>query len=118
MLARRQERYTNYDPNEDVVYTCDNIGLLEYIYGVPYLKMERDVFVSVFNQHRAEVSEYFEGREDKLLVMNFERGDGWAKMCAFLGEDVPATDFPHLKKTVYRKSVFQRVKQLVKKLIW
>ncbi|MYB38989.1 MAG: hypothetical protein F4Y26_16720 [Gammaproteobacteria bacterium] len=41
-----------------------------------------------------------EGCSD-LLVLDFERGDGWPELCAFLGEPVPDTPFPHVNRGVY-----------------
>ena len=32
----------------------------------------------------------------RLLVIDITKGDGWQKLCPFLGVDVVATPFPHL----------------------
>lgn len=42
-----------------------------------------------------EVKEYFRDRPDDLLVMNICAGDGWEKLCPFLGFPVPDVKFPH-----------------------
>ena len=34
----------------------------------------------------------------RLLEMDIAAGDGWEKLCAFLGRDVPDQPFPHLNK--------------------
>lgn len=36
---------------------------------------------------------------EKLLVMDITAGDGWEKLCAFLGEPIPDIEFPHENKT-------------------
>ncbi len=37
---------------------------------------------------------------DKLdyIIMNICNGDGWEKLCSFLGDDIPSAEFPHLGK--------------------
>lgn len=47
-----------------------------------------------FLKHIQEVTAYFAGRNN-LLVMDFAAGDGWEKLCRFLGRPVPDTPFPH-----------------------
>jgi hypothetical protein len=49
---------------------------------------------AAFLRHTKEVLAHFEGREN-LLVMDFSAGDGWEKLCRFLGRPVPSTPFPH-----------------------
>jgi Sulfotransferase domain len=50
-----------------------------------------------FIRHIQEVRAHFEGRND-LLVMDFAAGDGWEKLCRFLGRPVPDVTFPHNNK--------------------
>jgi len=38
---------------------------------------------------------------DRLLVMNIPAGDGWEKLCPFLGVPIPDEPFPHTYKTEY-----------------
>lgn len=53
-----------------------------------------------FLQHTREVLDHFKGRNN-LLVMNFATGDGWEKLCSFLGQPMPDVPFPHSnRKTV------------------
>ena len=44
--------------------------------------------------HHQRVADYFEGRQD-LLVLRIAAGDGWERLCPFLGEPVPDEPFPH-----------------------
>jgi hypothetical protein len=37
---------------------------------------------------------------ERLLVMNITAGDGWEKLCGFLGVPVPDAPFPHLHRRV------------------
>lgn len=54
-----------------------------------------------YRQHNAEVTDYFAGRPDDFLVINWEKGDGWEEFCRFLGKAVPPQKLPHLKKMNY-----------------
>jgi hypothetical protein len=45
------------------------------------------------------VKEYFRDRPDDLLVMNICAGEGWEKLCPFLGLAIPKVKFPHEFKT-------------------
>ena len=55
---------------------------------------DEDAMRAAFLRHTQEVHAHFEGRDD-LLVMDFAAGDGWEKLCRFLGKLVPDTPFPH-----------------------
>jgi hypothetical protein len=58
---------------------------LEYLYKKKYL----DHNASVVNDVPPE----------RLLVMDITAGDGWAKLCAFLGAPVPDLPFPHVHQS-------------------
>lgn len=51
-------------------------------------------------RYNSEVQAYFEGT-GQLLVMDIEKGDGWEKLCAFLGLPVPDREFPHANRQQY-----------------
>ena len=54
---------------------------LEYLYKKKYL------------EHNERVQR--EVPADRLLIMDLTAGDGWDKLCRFLGLPVPAVPFPH-----------------------
>lgn len=58
-------------------------------------KDDKENTISVYSNHNKEVIEYFKDRPKYLLVLDFTKGDKWDELCAFLGEDIPTTDFPH-----------------------
>lgn len=58
---------------------------------------DEDAMRAKFHRHSKEVRAHFEGRND-LLVMDFAAGDGWEKLCRFLGRPVPDAPFPHHNK--------------------
>lgn len=68
----------------------------EYIYeGYGSPKGNEERYLERYRRHNKEVQDYFEERPDDLLIMNFEAGDGWDKLCAFLGHEIPDASFPH-----------------------
>lgn len=51
-----------------------------------------------YERHNRSVLDYFEGRSDEdLLVVCWEKGDGWHRLCQFLNKQTPAEPFPHLR---------------------
>ena len=71
-----------------------------------------DTYVARYERHNKEVLEYFANRPDDLLVFDLPKGDGWNKLCPFLGHDVPDDPFPHANKA----SLSRKLKNIVKKL--
>ncbi|MFI4941451.1 MAG: sulfotransferase family protein [Burkholderiales bacterium] len=63
-------------------------------YGTHYFHPER--YRRIFNEHNDAVREYFRTRPESLLVMDVSAGEGWNKLCPFLGIPVPAGGFPSL----------------------
>lgn len=60
----------------------------------------RDLFVRAHSEHRARVERHFAQRPDKLLIVDVTSGDAWGPLCAFLGTERPAEDFPHRNRTL------------------
>jgi len=46
-------------------------------------------------RHSKETQEYFSSRPNDFLVMRVLEGDGWDKLCPFLGVDPLPFPFPH-----------------------
>jgi hypothetical protein len=57
----------------------------------------------IYDEHNNGVLEYFKDRPNDLLVLCWERGDGWEKLCKFLDVPVPAGQpIPHSNRGRYR----------------
>lgn len=73
----------------------------EWIYGrgkgIP--SEHPDNALHVYKAHNQEVMRYFANRPKDLLILDFTKGDGWEKLCSFLGKEVPDLPFPHYNKT-------------------
>ena len=49
-----------------------------------------------------DIAEYFRNRKKDCLYFNVTAGDGWEKLCPFLGVDIPNEKFPYLnQKSAY-----------------
>ena len=70
-----------------------------WIYGMGSPVGNEETYIRRFERHNREVLEYFADRPDDLLVMNFAEGDGWEKLCTFLGKTIPDCPFPHLNRS-------------------
>ena len=70
----------------------------EWYYGEGAPMENEQLYIDKYLLHNKSVEEYFSNRKDDFLILDFEKGDGWKKICEFLGEPIPAVDFPHLNK--------------------
>ena len=68
-------------------------------YGV--VEFSRSRFSSVYDTHVANVRAYFKDRPNDLLVMDICAGEGWEKLCPFLGLDQPGEPFPHANEWMH-----------------
>lgn len=67
------------------------------VFGTSKSVGNEEHFRTVYNRHNRSVREYFKRRPDDLLIVDWEQGDGWKELCAFLQKPVPALEFPHVK---------------------
>jgi hypothetical protein len=77
-------------------------------------EFEPEVFRETYRRHNRAVREYFAERPDDLLILDITRGEGFEKLCPFLGREIPAEGFPHWNKQggVWR----ERWRKIVKRL--
>ena len=64
--------------------------LRKYAYGSE--KILPSLYLKRFREHNERVRQDIP--PDRLLVMDITKGDGWAKLCPFLGRPVPTEPFP------------------------
>ncbi len=64
---------------------------------------DADLFVEAYRRHTAAVRAHFAGRQGDLLVLDVCNGEGWEKLCPFLGRPIPAAAFPALNRTSERR---------------
>lgn len=77
---------------------------LPYGYYRPFGR-ERQ-YIDIYNTHNEEVRAYFlsgPGADAPFLEMCLDHGDGWQKLCTFLGHELPQIPFPHTNTAARRK---------------
>jgi hypothetical protein len=80
----------------------------EWIYGVGRPKGNENVYIARYERHNREVLEYFKDRSEQLLVLNITAGEGWTKLCPFLGEQIPPIGFPRANTASERDKLRKR----------
>ena len=58
-------------------------------------QFDPNVWRKTYDRHHQAVLEYFSARQQDLLVLNICTGEGWEKLCPFLGHQLPSVPFPH-----------------------
>ena len=53
-----------------------------------------------FDEKTEKITSYFEGK-DNFLTMKIIEGEGWEKLCPFLGLEIPDVEFPNVNKGTY-----------------
>ncbi len=70
-------------------------------------------YIERYERHNREVLEYFKDRPDDLITFEISAGDGWEKLCAFLGHPVPQVPFPwaNPKKTSEERAAIKKTRR-------
>lgn len=71
----------------------------EMIYGYKYILGHKKYHIDFYNKHNEEVIEFFKDQPERLLVLCWEKGDGWREICDFLGRKIPSKPFPNVGAT-------------------
>lgn len=53
-----------------------------------------DTWLEAYRFHDTRVRNFFKNDSERLLIMNITNGDGWEKLCSFLGKNLPEKPFP------------------------
>lgn len=72
------------------------------LYGLPFPDVSEGDLIERYNQHNEEIMLYFQDRPNDLLVVDWEKGDGWGILCQFLEKEIPDAPFPHKNKGGYQ----------------
>ncbi len=66
-------------------------------------------FTRTYYEHEEEVKAYFKDRPGDLLIINICDGEGWEKLCPFLGQGIPSIAFPHQNQMDYSRNQIPNV---------
>jgi hypothetical protein len=81
--------------------TPELIARRRILYGLPFPDVTDAMLLDRRGRHDAAVQEWFRGRPESLLTVDWEAGDGWERLCDWLGVPVPSGAFPHENKGLY-----------------
>jgi len=75
------------------------LALRAWLAAFHHADFDRAIFHRVNETHKLGVDRYFHRRSRDILRMNVCAGEGWEKLCPFLGCPVPVgVPFPHANK--------------------
>ena len=100
MKTHWQEKVDDQTKSEYELKMSIRYFLRTAVYGCQSYSAARLSYV--YELHHKNVLDYFKGRDNSLLIMNINNGDGWEKLCPFLGLDIPDIEFPFIK---YKKQM-------------
>lgn len=91
------QKYLNSLLNESPAKKQSGIHQLKKAaqFGFPMVDGNTEAVVEYYVKHNKLIKDSY----SNLLVMNFEKGDGWAELCGFLKLPIPGIEFPHENKT-------------------
>jgi len=81
--------------------TKEMLEARQKIYGIPFHQITDTQLIARYERHNEAVRRYFDKRPGDLLVVDWEAGDGWERLCRFLGKPIPDRPFPHANKGRY-----------------
>lgn len=89
----------------------------QWIHGHASPIGHEDSYVARYEQHNADVLEYFAGRGQDLLVMELAKGDNWEKLCRFLQVDiVQDLPFPRRNALEDKKKLSFKARRYLRKI--
>jgi len=99
---------TARDPDKWYNSVCKHFGdessqMREWIYGAGCPAGHRVAYVGKLLGHQDAVRHHFTGRPKDFMEFDVTQGDGWDKLCDFLGKPVPKKAFPQLNTARMRK---------------
>jgi hypothetical protein len=75
-------------------------------------------YAAVYEAHNAAVRAHFRRRPGDLLELDLGRGGAaWEPLCRFLGEPVPAADFPAANSARSRMSLVNRLRKNIRRMV-
>lgn len=81
----------------------------DWIYGFGNPEGHEATYVERYERHNRDVREYFARRTSDFLELRITEGEGWEKLCPFLGHPIPQSSFPHANAAVVRETPLGRL---------
>jgi hypothetical protein len=80
-------------------------------YGYNYPHSNERFHMDFYKKHNDSVRSYFKNRIQDFLEICWEKGDGWKKLCNFLGKETPSIKVPHEMKGSNRRVELKRIEE-------
>jgi hypothetical protein len=77
-------------------FSADGARRIPEQYRIADYPKRREEILRDYQGRNEEVRGYFADRPADLLVLDVVGGEGWERLCPFLGLEAPARPFPHL----------------------
>ncbi|MCB9988467.1 MAG: hypothetical protein H6868_03925 [Rhodospirillales bacterium] len=119
LTVRKNERKWLESLKKHTILVKPLLPCNRWAYGYYYPHGHEQGHIDVYNRHNEEVRNYFKDRPDDFLEICWENGDGWEKLCSFLGKDIPDESFPHANKAgqIYASRKRKIVNQILCRLL-
>lgn len=75
---------------------------------------DETTFRKAYQRHYDGVIKHFAGREKDLLIIDVCGGEGWDRLCPFLGRKIPRTPFPKENVSRSMSRLMRRVKRILR----
>lgn len=76
-------------------------------------KFDEYMYSNAYDRHLNSVNQYFAGRQTDLLTLDICDGEGFEKLCPFLGKPIPERPFPLKNSISSLKSPVQVLKRFL-----
>ena len=87
------KRYPIFNRDGSIATTMLDLLRLIHVFG--HALYNKEYLPIMYDNHLRNVKHYFKDRKQDLLIIDICGGEGWEKLCPFLGKDVLNTPFPH-----------------------
>ncbi len=77
------------------------------------VEFDVEKFAEAYDRHVNRVRKHFQTREEDLLVINVVGGEGWDKLCPFLGKPVPGLPFPRKNVSRSPRRLYNKIRRLL-----
>lgn len=85
------------------------------IYGTDFPHGNEAAWLARYDQHNADVCDYFAGRPDDFISLDLDQSQvNWGNVCTFLGEPVPDISWPYSNRRQTKKFKMKYYKVLSK----
>lgn len=83
-----------------------------------WYNIDKEAWTKEWQEVHEDIITYFKDRPEDLLIINVPSGEGWEKLCPFLGVPIPNQTFPQKNKTPNRiKIIIFNYKVKVRQLL-